>query len=239
MIERPWKILALILILRKVIVSCENHVKSDRNLNAFWGPYSRHHYQNPNIPIKIPEREIKERINLTKSLPLRLDDKPRKKSKSLKRKKSKNPKSERNLKFKKNLEHSLQSIRNDDYSNGKNLKSGEEFEQKKHKAKGHKTKMHYDKASSFERGRKGAYARSFGDKKNRKKKQRTKVDLRGDTSEEKDYKKSKIVAEENSSNENGENLHLKKKKKKAKKNKAYHNVFMKDEYKKDRTLYGE
>lgn len=126
--------------------------------------------------------------------------------------KSKKPKRDRDLKFKKNLDHTLHTLRNENKESNEEMKSGEEFEKSLSRRKGHKTKMHYDKASSYERGRKGAYARSFGDKKS---------------------KKENYEAEANLNDDQNEDLHLKKRKNKGKKNMAYHNVFMKDEYKKD------
>jgi hypothetical protein len=246
---------------------------------VFWGPYVRHHYEHPNLPIKIPDDEIKERLKFPRSLPLKVQDMSRAKVKlSKKKKKSRKPKIERNLKFKHNLEHTLQSMRDQNKENGMEMKSGEEFEETKRKRKGEKSKMHYDKTSSYERGRKGGYNRKFGDDRKKKKKSHQAEshshddDKNGDVKDIKKHKKThqeyenlneglnvensaaknenlKIEKDDNKSenlkveanlnDDKHEDLHIKKSNNKGSKNMAYHNIFMKDEYKKDHTIFGE
>lgn len=213
MLDRPWKVLALIIFLRKAIA---DHESDERNLRTSWGSYVDHHYKNPNLPIKIPEREIYQNLKLPRSLPLKVQEKSQIKKKKNRRKKIKKPKRDR--KFKQNVDHNLYSLKNNDQESNEAKKNGEEYSHDEGTSKGHRTKMYYDKASSYERGQKGSYERSFGDKEQDKE----------------DYK-----AEANLNDDRSEDVELKKRKNKGSKNKAYHNVFMKDEYKKDHTIFGK
>lgn len=268
MLESTLKILAIFLFLRKIINVSADH--QDKNLHVFWGPYVHHHFQNPNVPIKIPGIEIQQKLKFPRSLPLKVEEPNVKPKPSKKKKKSKKLKRERDLKFKQNLDHTLKEMRNKDEGISKDIKS--EFEEKNSRMKGHKTKMHYDKASDFERGQKGGYEKYFGDeKKKRKKGQRAENHSRDNLNEDQNVKKNKKgkknenYEEENSNNDENveqfktiekgqkenlkveanlnddknEDLHIKKSKNKGSKNMAYHNVFMKDEFKRDHTIFGD
>ncbi|CAG9803782.1 unnamed protein product [Chironomus riparius] len=106
---------------------------------------------------------------------------------------------------------------------------GKKFENSYHKKHGFKTSEGYNNDQKYSKGKKDSYEK--------------KHDL-GDENSEKKNKQSNFEDHEQSEDdnnqghkENGENYNLKKHHKKGSKAKGYHNVFMKDEYKKDHIFY--
>lgn len=100
------------------------------------------------------------------------------------------------------------------------LDSGESFERTKSRSYGHKKKKSYNKENMFEKGKKGSYERTYKFKDEGEKKQSIKL--------------KQPKHEENDNSE--EKVELRKNKKKGSKKMEYHNLFMKDEYKKDHTI---
>lgn len=119
------------------------------------------------------------------------------------------------------------------YSHGSHESSedgGKENEEKYHKKSGKKASKGYSHEIKYEKGRKGSHDVEHGSK---------------DDSEEGGNKKSHYDEadkhsehESEASNKKGGEYGHKKNHKKGSKSKGYHNVFMKDEYKKDHTFYG-
>lgn len=108
---------------------------------------------------------------------------------------------------------------------------GQAQEEKFNRKKGKKLKKNYKKEFKFSKGKKGSY---------------NKEDDNGDYGEAGDKKASHYddhnkhsEHESSDKQEKGGQFDKKKHHKKGSKSKGYHNVFMKDEYKKDHTFYGK
>lgn len=111
------------------------------------------------------------------------------------------------------------------------IEGGHAHEEKFNKKKGKKSKKNYKKQFNFAKGMKGSYNQKHGD-----------GDY-GEIAEKKDshYNQNNQHTEHDAAdkNEKGGQFDKKKHHKKGSKSKGYHNVFMKDEYKKDHTFYGK
>ena len=108
------------------------------------------------------------------------------------------------------------------YDDGKKLfsdASGESFDKEKSHKFGHNMKSSYNKEKKFANGKKRSYNRKFN-------------------MNDKNMKKfSKLRQPEQKTQSDDENLELRKNRKRGSKNKMYHNIFMKDEYKKDHAIF--
>lgn len=139
---------------------------------------------------------------------------------------------------KKNARSSEESGENESKSNSSADKSeefsaegGQSHEDKYEKKKGNKLNNGYSSEFKFQKGKKGSYDTDHDS---------------GDESEHGEKKASKYDEADNHSEHHSEDGHKKggkyghkKHHKKGSKSKGYHNVYMKDEYKKDHTFYGE
>lgn len=97
--------------------------------------------------------------------------------------------------------------------------SGESFDKEKSHKYGQNMKSSYNKKNKFAKGKKRSYNRKFN-------------------INDKNMKKfSKLRKPEEKSQSDDENLELRKNRKRGKKNKVYHNIFMKDEYKKNHAIF--
>lgn len=107
---------------------------------------------------------------------------------------------------------------------------GKKFENSYHKKHGYKTSEGYNTDQKYSKGKKDSYEKKhdLGDENSEKK------------NKESNYEDHEQSEDDNSQGhkENGEKYNLKKHHKKGSKAKGYHNVFMKDEYKKDHIFYG-
>lgn len=108
---------------------------------------------------------------------------------------------------------------------------GQSHEDKYHKKKGKKSKTGYSKELKFKKGKKGSYEREYKDKD---------FEAEGEKDSKKydeadNYHEHESQAEHKKGGKYGSKKHHKK----GSKSKGYHNVFMKDEYKKDHTFYGK
>lgn len=108
---------------------------------------------------------------------------------------------------------------------------GKSAEEKYHKKNGKKSSKGYNNQFKFSKGKKGSYDNEHDS---------------GDHKEDGGHKSSKYDEADNykehdeeSHKKKGGHFGSKKNHKKGSKSKGYHNVFMKDEYKKDHTFYGE
>jgi Domain of unknown function (DUF4779) len=98
------------------------------------------------------------------------------------------------------------------------------------KNSGNKTKKEYSSDYSYSKGKKSSYDKSY-DSGDKKKENHKKVAENDDDSKESSYNSEE---EEKKAGDYG----LKKSHQKGERSKAYHNIFQKDEYKKDRIFYG-
>lgn len=118
-----------------------------------------------------------------------------------------------------------------DESKDHSSESGQSHEDKYHKKKGKKLSNGYKKEMKFKKGKKGSYEREYKEKD---------FDAEGDNSSKKyDEADNYHSHESQGQHKKGGKYGSKKHHKKGSKSKGYHNVFMKDEYKKDHTFYGE
>ncbi|XP_070493287.1 protein FAM133A-like [Chironomus tepperi] len=106
---------------------------------------------------------------------------------------------------------------------------GKKYENSYHKKHGYKTNEDYNTAQKFSKGKKDSYEKKH-DSGNENSEKKNKVS---------DYEDHEQSEDDNHQGhkENGEKYNLKKHHKKGSKAKGYHNVFMKDEYKKDHIIY--
>jgi hypothetical protein len=123
--------------------------------------------------------------------------------------------------------HDKHSSESDDHSE----EGGKSHEEKYHKKQGKKSTKGYNKELKYSKGDKGSYEKEYKDK---------------DFEEEGENDSKKYDEADSYHNHEAEGHHKKggkfgskKHHKKGSKSKGYHNVFMKDEYKKDHTFYGK
>lgn len=119
----------------------------------------------------------------------------------------------------------------DDESSSTESENSEEYEDKFHKKSGDKKVKNYSKDYAYSRGRKGSYDREYHSDSNDKEDKSKKSEHNSDDSE------SEYESEDKKKKEG--KYGSKKHHQKGSKSNGYHNIFMKDEYKKDHTFYGE
>lgn len=101
------------------------------------------------------------------------------------------------------------------------VNSGESFDKEKSHRYGHNMKSSYNSDKSFATGKKGSYERKYKKGKHSKNKKSIKIKKPEEKAEDKSLEKLELHSKKNSGS----------------KNKAYHNVFIKDEYKKNHALF--
>lgn len=108
---------------------------------------------------------------------------------------------------------------------------GQSHEDKYHKKKGNKSSKGYSNEIKFKKGKKGSYEKEYKDKDHEEEGENDSKKYH----EADNYHQHEAQGEHKKGGKYGSKKHHKK----GSKSKGYHNVFMKDEYKKDHTFYGK